>query len=69
MKTAIRIFKLVIKLLLLVIFFPLLALWLLLGYWKYRIVLTRQLVKSGVPRKYAWQLAGESKKFLSFRMN
>jgi hypothetical protein len=51
--TAVRIIKLIIKLLLFIIFLPFIIIWLYLKYWIYKSVFKYNLVKSGVPSDIA----------------
>jgi|BioPla2DNA2_1021312.scaffolds.fasta_scaffold07536_6 dolichyl-phosphate-mannose--protein O-mannosyl transferase len=58
MVTAIHIIKFTIKLLLLIISFPFFLAWIACKYLKFRYTLTSNLVKSGMPKRYAKELAG-----------
>lgn len=52
----IRIFILVIKLLLLIISYPLVIIWIFFKKWRYKTVLFNNLVGAGIPREYAKEL-------------
>ena len=58
MITVIHISKFIIKLLLLIIFFPFFLVWAVGKYFIFKYVLTSNLVKSGLPKGYAKELAG-----------
>lgn len=57
MRTAFYILKLIIKFLLFIIFLPLILLWFLFKYWRFILVLKHNLIKSGMPRQYANEIA------------
>lgn len=61
MRAAFRIGKFVVKILLFLILLPLILIWIAARVWLHRFVLKKQLVKSGMPKKQARQLAKQVK--------
>lgn len=59
MIAAFHFIKFIIKLLLFIIFLPLILLWLLIRYLIYRAALIHNMVKSGMPKKAAKDFAKE----------
>jgi len=59
--TVIHIVKFVVKLLLFIVFLPILLPFILVRLLCYRAVLVRNMVKSGMPEEYAKMLANETK--------
>lgn len=60
MVAAFHIAKFILKLLLLIIFLPIVILWLLVKYCIYRTVLIHNLIQSGMPGNIARRLAEET---------
>jgi dolichyl-phosphate-mannose--protein O-mannosyl transferase len=67
--TVLRIFKFILKLLMFLVFLPVLVLLVLFKLWRYRTVLERNMILSGMPKEYAKQLGKETKlrKLMSWR--
>ncbi len=59
--TVVSIMKFLIKLILFIIFLPIIFVGLLFGYMRYKAMLVRNMVHSGMPREYALELAKETR--------
>jgi len=59
--TVLHIIKFILKILLFIVLLPFLIPWVLFKLWYYRMVLIRNMMRSGMPKEYAKQLGKETK--------
>ncbi len=66
--TVIRFCNVILRILIFIVLLPVLVPWILLRLWYFRFVLVKNMTRSGMPKKYAKQLARETKlkNFLRF---